>query len=69
MTMIKTLIPCALLMLLAGTVDAATWRCDRAIASTGDTHGRSTGDICRAPAVVFANFTQAETTILLAELS
>ncbi|WP_081729161.1 DUF2845 domain-containing protein [Pseudomonas sp. URMO17WK12:I4] len=37
MTMIKTLIPCALLVLLAGTVNASTWRCDRAIASTGDT--------------------------------
>ena len=37
MTMIKTLISCSLLALLAGTANAATWRCGSAIASTGDT--------------------------------
>ncbi|UCJ18634.1 DUF2845 domain-containing protein [Pseudomonas sp. MM211] len=36
MTTMKTLISCTLLMLLAGTVNAATWRCGSALASSGD---------------------------------
>ncbi|KIP90466.1 MULTISPECIES: DUF2845 domain-containing protein [Pseudomonas] len=36
MTTMKTLISCTLLMLLAGTANAATWRCGNALASTGD---------------------------------
>lgn len=36
MTTMKTLISCTLLMLLAGTANASSWRCGNALVSTGD---------------------------------
>lgn len=39
MTMIKTFISCTLLVLLAGTANAASWRCGSGLVSTGDSTG------------------------------